>query len=201
MSTPACSEQERRAHATRLLNTGGTSTRWDLDAAKSSVEFRLRHRIGFGLVRGKFTGVNGAIDFDEAGFHGRVSIAAKSIDTGRSRRDRRFSNVLLDARAHPEVEISLERGALAGNGAFTVAGSIEIAGQVLPLRCAARLVDIDDSAETVTVRVEVSLPRSALDSRRAAVASKYLLGIAELRFVRDRSVELARRGERHSLVA
>jgi len=184
------------------MKAGGTPTHWTLDQGHSAVEFRLRHRVGIGIVRGSFRTVTGAVDFDETGLHGRVTIGAQSIDSGRSRRDRRFrSSALLDARSHPAVEISVHRGVLRGNGGIAISGSITIAGHVVPLRCAARLVDIDDALDAATVRVEVSLPRTVLDGRRAAVASKYLLGVAELRFLRDRSVELAPRDESHSLVA
>ena len=66
-----------------------TATAWKIDTAHSAVEFAVKHMM-FTTVKGRFTDVSGAVEFDESnpqGGRADITIAAASIDTRESQRD------------------------------------------------------------------------------------------------------------------
>ena len=191
MSSPTTTEQQQRKLASQLKAIAVEKTRWQLDPRSSTVSFQLRRRIGYGIVRGRFDEVTGELEFENNELHGHFSIATNTLDSGRTRRNRRISSTMLGGIDHPTIDVTVERGVLSKTGAFALSGSIAIAGRVLPLHCSARLVDLDEVHNDATVEVELSLARSGIDHRMTAVASKYVLGSARLHVVRSPVHELA----------
>src|SRR4029078_10448208 len=66
-----------------------TTTKWNIDAAHSGINFSIRHMV-VSKVRGRFATYSGAIDLDGADLTRStltVGIDAASIDTGTAQRD------------------------------------------------------------------------------------------------------------------
>lgn len=109
-------------------------TIWQLDPAHTAVEFAVRHMM-FTTVRGRFGGVSGTIEADEANADDSrvyVEIDAASIDTGVEDRDTHLrSSDFLDVENHPRIRFRSRRieGADFEEGAsFRIVGDLTIRG-------------------------------------------------------------------------
>jgi polyisoprenoid-binding protein YceI len=107
------------------LRTG----RWILDAAHSSVEFRVAHRFGLVRVSGSFERYEGILDARDPDVATiTLSVDPTSLDTGSARRDAHLrSDAFLGAERHPRLrfvsdEVALEEGRLTARGELHAAG-------------------------------------------------------------------------------
>lgn len=104
---------------------------WHLDPAHSSAQFSVRH-MGISTVRGAFTKVNGAIQYDAAN-PGKsvieVSIDPASVDTRVEMRDNDLrSDHFLDVKKYPEITFKSKRIDPAANGHLKAIGDLTIHG-------------------------------------------------------------------------
>jgi polyisoprenoid-binding protein YceI len=116
-----------------LEQTTGTTV-WTLDPAHSLVEFSAKHMM-ITTVKGRFAGVAGTIEVDEANpdrSKVEVEIEAGSLTTGVDQRDEHLRSAdFLEVEAHPTITFRSKRveGAYAEAGdSFRVVGELTIRG-------------------------------------------------------------------------
>ena len=112
-------------------------TRWELDPDHTTVEFSVKHMM-FTTVRGRFTGVQGFIEVDEANPDRswvEVTIDAASIDTAVADRDRHLRSAdFLDVQDHPQLTFRstrIDEAAFREGKSFRVEGELTIRGQAM----------------------------------------------------------------------
>lgn len=117
---------------------------WTVDPAHTLVEFSARHMM-ITAVKGRFKGVKGAIEVDEAvpdRSTVEVEIDARSLDTGVEQRDEHLRSAdFLDVERHPVITFRSKRveGAYAEAGdEFEVVGELTIRGTTREAVLAAR---------------------------------------------------------------
>ena len=110
------------------------TSKWQIDPTHSSVELAVKHMM-FTTVRGRFRGVKGTIEVDEASPNNSVvdvEIEAATLDTGTPDRDAHLRSAdFLDVENHPTLTFRSTKveGAMAKEGdKFTVTGDLTIRG-------------------------------------------------------------------------
>jgi polyisoprenoid-binding protein YceI len=107
-----------------------TST-WNIDAAHSAAEFKVKHMM-ISSVRGRFTGIKGSLELDEADVtNSRVeaSLDAASINTGDPQRDAHLRSAdFFDVEKFPTLSFKSTRVARSGDGELAVTGDLTIHG-------------------------------------------------------------------------
>lgn len=115
---------------TTHIQTTGTTT-WTLDPTHSTVELQVKHMM-FTTVRGRFTGVSGALSLDEADItRSRVeaTIDAASINTGEENRDTHLRSAdFLDVEQYPTMTFASTRVEQVGPDRLRVVGDMTIHG-------------------------------------------------------------------------
>jgi polyisoprenoid-binding protein YceI len=127
---------------------------WVVDAARSTVEFRVKNFWGLTTVVGHFTRFDGSytVGADERAVE--LIVDAGSLDTGIRRRDEHLrSSTFFDVEAHPHVRFTANDVTGAGNGSLRVRGELEAAGRKVPLSFEAtvRVVDGELEAEATAL--------------------------------------------------
>lgn len=109
--------------------TTATRSTWTIDQAHTTVDFEIRHLM-ISKVRGRFTGVEGAVQLDEenlADSSVEVRIDAASIDTGEKDRDAHLrSPDFFDVERFPALSFRSRSVEPAGDGGFRVLGDLTI---------------------------------------------------------------------------
>jgi polyisoprenoid-binding protein YceI len=115
---------------------------WQLDPARSSVEFRVPSFWGLVTVKGRFEDYRGRLDVSaEPAIE--LTIEAASIDTGNARRDEHLrSRAFFDAESHPQVRFASDAVVVDGE-TLKVRGHLSARGQSIPLELEARLQRLD----------------------------------------------------------
>jgi polyisoprenoid-binding protein YceI len=112
-----------------ILPTLASAGTWQIDAAHSSITFKIRHL--FTKVQGAFTEVEGEIEFDPANPTAgsvKVKIPVASIDTRNEKRDGHLKSPdFFDAETYPEIvfestKVEETEGGLQVTGDFTMHG-------------------------------------------------------------------------------
>jgi polyisoprenoid-binding protein YceI len=129
-------------------------TRWRLDPARSTAEFRVRHFWGLVTVEGHFETLGGTLDL-RAGRQPTVvlRLRAGSLNTGNARRDRHLRSAeFFDVNNHPLVRFTSESAVLAGE-TLTVRGDLEAAGRQIQLEfdAAVRRIGAELAVEATTL--------------------------------------------------
>ena len=106
-------------------------TTWKIDPAHTLVEFSIKHMM-FTTVKGRFTGVQGTLQLDEAN-PSRSSVEAEidaaSIDTGDQRRDDHLRSAeFLDVEHYPTISFKSARVELLDREHARVTGNLTIHG-------------------------------------------------------------------------
>ncbi len=109
---------------------------WNLDAAHSTAEFKVKHMM-ISNVRGKFTGISGALTLDEADVTKssvEATIDATTIDTGDAQRDAHLKSAeFFDADKFPKLTFKSASVKSKGNGELAVSGDLTIHGVTRPV--------------------------------------------------------------------
>jgi polyisoprenoid-binding protein YceI len=109
--------------------TTETAGVWDLDPAHTHVEFSAKHMM-VATVKGRFHGVTGRIQIDEAdprnsSVYAEIDVA--TIDTGVEQRDNHLrSNDFLNAGLYPKITFTSRRVEPAGKDHWRVTGDLTI---------------------------------------------------------------------------
>jgi polyisoprenoid-binding protein YceI len=116
-----------------LLQDGKLAGSWTLDATRSEVKLETRHTWGLRPLHGFFRQVAGNGTVTTAGdVSGVVTVAAGSIDTKNSTRDRHLRSAdFFDVAAHPDLTFAVD-GVAPADGGVRVTGQLTIRGRTRP---------------------------------------------------------------------
>jgi polyisoprenoid-binding protein YceI len=127
--------------------TGGLATgAWQLDPARSSIEFQVPHLYGLVTVKGRFGRYQGTLNLSA---HPAIDlvIEADSLDTKREKRDEHLrSDDFFDVANHPQVRFEADAATLSGD-TLTARGQLFAAGRQIPLDVDAKITPVGDEFE------------------------------------------------------
>lgn len=125
------------------------ATRWVLDAAHSSAEFRVPNFWGLVKVKGHFERLDGWLEIDQNGDRTlELTLDASSLNTENRKRDEHLRSAdFFDTGAHPDVYFRSTGVRDAGDGHLHVEGEILAAGERVPLKFEPTLRQTDDQLE------------------------------------------------------
>src|SRR3954454_4444533 len=127
-----------------------TDGAWQLDPARSSVEFHVRHFYGLMTVKGQFAHYDGTLDLGATPAV-ELTIQANSLDTKMAKRDEHLrSGDFFDVERHPQVRFVSDNAVLDGD-TLPVRGQLHAAGRQMPLELDATVREIDGELEIETV--------------------------------------------------
>lgn len=112
------------------------STTWNLDPAHSTAEFKVRHMM-ISWVKGKFTGLSGALTLHESdhaysGVEATIDVA--TITTGAGDRDNHLKSAdFFDAAQFPTITFKSTKVESKGKGELAVIGDLTIHGVTKPV--------------------------------------------------------------------
>jgi len=143
-----------------LLSGGTLAGKWVLDPGASSVQLKNRSLAGLVQVSGVFREVSGYGTVAADGtVSGTLTIAAASVDTKNSRRDKHLRSAdLFDAVTYPDITFTAD-GIRASGPGVAVTGALTVRGRTGPLSF--------DAAATVTTAVTAAT--AAVTAATAAV--------------------------------
>jgi len=153
-----------------------TTTRWVIDPAHSSAEFRVPIFWGLAKVKGRFERINGWLEIDANGARRlELIIDAASVDTGNRQRDEHLRGAdFFNTEQHPQVRFVSRQVSDADNGHLSVQGELLAAGDrlTLDLRPAMRQVDdqIEVDASTTIDQRQLGMTWSPLGMTRTPAA-------------------------------
>lgn len=126
--------------------TETTGGRWQLDAQRSSVEFRAAKLWGLVTVRGRFGDFKGQLDLGGTPAL-ELTIDAASVRTGIRKRDRHLrSPDFFDAENHPQVRFLSDSVDL-HDDILKVRGRLSARGRSIPLELDAQVRQVDGGLE------------------------------------------------------
>lgn len=113
-----------------------TVTTWKIDPAHSVAEFKVKHMM-IANVKGKFTGITGTLNLDEAAparSSVEASVPLRTIFTGDAQRDAHLKSPdFFDVERHPEMTFRSTRIEVKGPGELAVTGDLTIHGVTHPV--------------------------------------------------------------------
>jgi len=113
-----------------------TRTTWTIDPAHSLIEFAVRHLM-ITTVKGRFAGVEGTVQLDEADpafADVDVRIDAATIDTREPQRDTHLRSAdFFDVERFPHITFTAKRPIAGRGGEFTLAGDLTVHGVRKPV--------------------------------------------------------------------
>ncbi len=175
-----------QAGAAALPGGGAAAGDWVLDPAGSRVEFHVRHFWGAVTVHGSFGQITGQGTVGADGsVTGRLTLAAASLSTKNKSRDKHLRSAdFFDAANHPQAALTLTAASPAGPATLACQGTLEAAGNAMPIEFTAHVDEV--SADAVTLRAEVMVDRTAYGMTWSplGMASAMARGTALARFVR-----------------
>ena len=126
-----------------------TKTRWRIDPARSSIEFRTPTLWGLATVKGRFDRYDGTLDLDQDPAI-ELTIDAGSLDTKNKLRDKHLrSEDFFDVEHSPEVRFVSDSATIDGQR-LKVRGHLYAAGSSMPLELEAGLGRVGDELEVVS---------------------------------------------------
>jgi polyisoprenoid-binding protein YceI len=126
-----------------------TVTRWVVDPANSSAEFRVPNFWGLAKVKGRFDRIEGWLEVDTNGSRRlELIIDAASLDTGNPKRDEHLRGAdFFDSERHPHVRFVSSHVGDADDGHLSVQGELLAAGDRLTLELRPAMRQLDDQIE------------------------------------------------------
>lgn len=127
-----------------MLQDGKLAGSWTLDAASSEVRLTTRHTWGLRPLHGVFRQVTGNGTVTAAGdASGVLTVAAASIDTKNSRRDKHLRSAdFFDIANHPDITFTADSVSPA-DGGVRVTGRLTVRGTSLPASFDAKVSSAD----------------------------------------------------------
>jgi polyisoprenoid-binding protein YceI len=176
-----------RTSVTAAVLAPGT---WTVDAARSTVAFKLRHLMVV-PVRGGFSAFEGAVTVDPSGRAvARGSVETAWLDTGDAIRDERLRGPeFFDSESHPKIRFSSTEVEALDERTLRIAGELQIGRIARPIELRAAR-----GRGTGGDRVELEI-RGTLSRREFGIESPQLLdaGISD-RVEIELAVSLAKAG-------
>jgi polyisoprenoid-binding protein YceI len=122
------------------------NTRWRIDPARSTLEFRVHHFYGLQTIKGRFERYNGTLQPSRDPAI-ELTIEAASLDTNNPRREKHLRSAdFFDVENHPTVRFVSDSVALDGEQ-LKARGKLYAAGQSIPLEIDANLRRDGDELE------------------------------------------------------
>jgi polyisoprenoid-binding protein YceI len=119
---------------------------WNLDPARSTVAFHVRHFYGLMTVKGEFADYDGTLDLGATPAV-ELTIQAASLDTKLAKRDEHLRSAdFSDVERHPQVLFVSDSARLDGE-TLRVRGQLQAAGRRIPLEIDATVREIDGELE------------------------------------------------------
>lgn len=119
-----------------MTATPATVSTWKIDPAHSAAEFKVKHMM-ISNVKGKFTGLTGALALDQADVTGSsilATIPIATLATGDEQRDGHLKSPdFFNAAEHPEMIFKSTRVAVTEPGELAVTGDLTIHGVTQPV--------------------------------------------------------------------
>jgi polyisoprenoid-binding protein YceI len=127
-----------------LLRDGQLAGSWTLDAARSQVQLNTRHTWGLRPLHGVFHQVTGNGTVTANGdVMGVITVAAESIDTKNSTRDKHLRSAdFFDIATHPDITFAAD-GVTPADGGVRVTGSLTVRGRTRPASIDAKVSTAD----------------------------------------------------------
>jgi polyisoprenoid-binding protein YceI len=124
-------------------------TRWRLDPAASSAEFRVPHFWGLVTVKGHFDRLDGWLEIDENEQRRiALTIDAASLHTRSRQRDKHLRSAdFFDTQNHPEASFRSTSVSDAGENRLRVEGELEVAGERVELQLHPTIQQTDDQLD------------------------------------------------------
>lgn len=117
-------------------------TTWKIDPAHTDIAFSAKHMM-VTTVRGKFDGVGGTIELDEAdptATTGQIRVSAASLSTGFEARDQHLRSAdFFDAENHPDIVARVASVEAKGGDDYRVTADVTIRGVTRPVTFDAEL--------------------------------------------------------------
>jgi polyisoprenoid-binding protein YceI len=151
------------------------ATRWRLDPADSSAEFRVPHFWGLLTVKGRFKHLDGRLDADHDGPRRvELTIDASSVSTRNRRRDQHLRSAdFFDVDRHPQVRFRSTAIRAGTDGSVRVDGELTAAGGRVTLSLEPTVDQTDDrlliDARTTIDQRQLGITWSPLGMTRAPV--------------------------------
>ena len=126
-----------------------TTTRWVVDPAHSSAEFRVPHFWGLVKVKGQFDRIDGWLEVDDNGSRRLgLTIDAASVNTGNRQRDEHLRGTdFFDTDRHPDLRFVSSQVSEADGGDLRVQGELLAAGDRVALELQPTVRQSDDQIE------------------------------------------------------
>jgi|SRR5215469_4848193 len=141
----------------KLLNDAALAGEWVLDPSRSTISLKNRSAAGLIRVNGVFREVsgNGTVAPDGE-VSGTLTVAAGSIDTRNSRRDRHLRSAdFFDSDSYPDITFTVESIRPSGRG-VTVTGALRIRDRARPLSFDGRAAVPGDGEVWLDADVEIN---------------------------------------------
>jgi polyisoprenoid-binding protein YceI len=157
-SDPRETGRRRTMESTILMESpaAATTRRWVVDAARSTIEFRVPAFWGLSTVVGRFRRFDASYCLDDERVAAiELTIAADSLDTGNKTRDSHLrSERFFDVAAHPQVRFSSNL-IQELDGAVAINGHLQAAGGEVPIALQATVREVGEMLEIEgTTRVD-----------------------------------------------
>lgn len=135
----APSEQTTASSLQAALRDSAPAGEWALDPQTSSIRLKSRSMWGLAPVNGVFHEVSGKGTVSPDGkADGTITVAAASIDTGNSRRDRHLCSAdFFDSHTYPDITFTANDIRASGQN-VTVTGALTVRGHTQPMSFDAR---------------------------------------------------------------
>jgi polyisoprenoid-binding protein YceI len=172
--------------AAAQLADGTAAGRWVLDPAGSSAEFRVRHFWGAITVRGTLPPLAGQAAVGPDGtVTGRISLDARSLDTGHQQRDKHLRSAdFFHTDQHPQAILTVASAQPAGPNGLECRGTLEVAGHARPVTFTAHIQEATGQAVVLTAELQVDRTEFGMTWSPLHMASMTALGSVKVRFTR-----------------
>lgn len=118
------------------MTTAPALSTWTIDPVHSVPEFAVKHMV-VSTVKGRFTGIDGTISFDEANPERSSVVAtidAATIDTGEPQRDAHLRSAdFFDVERYPHITFRSTRVERVGEDRYRIAGDLTIRDVTRPV--------------------------------------------------------------------
>ena len=149
---------------TDQIRTGATELplpdgQWRVDPSRSEIGFAVKDLWGLRTVRGGFGTCDGDLEVRDRAATGRLTIDARSLDSGHARRDDHLrSPDFFDVERHPQIVFTVTRLSPRGSG-LTIDGELLVRTSRVPLTLPLDVVWL--AAEAVTLEGRTTISRRA----------------------------------------
>jgi polyisoprenoid-binding protein YceI len=178
--------EQLTSSALQALRDGKVAGSWTLDPSRSQVRLKTRHTWGLRPLNGVFRQVTGSGTVSPSGdVAGTVTVAAQSVDTKNSQRDKHLRSAdFFDAANHPDITFTAERVRPSGDG-VTVDGQLTVRDRTLPVSVDAVVSSFDDGEVGLDGELRVNRADFGLTWNFIGVAAMNVVMIVHAVFIRE----------------